>query len=166
MLICREPNASTTSGSTSSVFTVTAFGSRFEGNSRCKGALIFNSSSVNNGCCSADRREWEERSASSNSRMRIANSAIFSCSSCVEARTKLKKKSLQLKIPLHLMAKIRTDFPGRLSATPTSHDEECSQMHAWNHTSGQIAPHPRFTHELHGIARSHLNLSLRRVIIK
>ena len=58
------------------------------------------------------------------------------------------------------MAKIRTDFPGQLSATPTSNDEKCSQMHAWNHTSGQIAPHPRFTHELHGTARSHLNLSL------
>ena len=58
------------------------------------------------------------------------------------------------------MAKIRTDFPGQLSATPTSNDETCSQMHAWNHTSGQIAPHPRFTHELHGTARSHLNLSL------
>lgn len=161
----REPKASTTSGLWSSSFTTGALAFLSAGASRWSGAFMRRSSSVSNGWFSDDSCAWDVRSASSSSRTRVASSEIFSWSSCVEARTNL---------PLHYQYTLSfcnchnlTDFLALSSANPI-----CAWRQKWIisssiwHTSGQIAPHPRLTHELQGIALSHRSFSLGRIFRK
>lgn len=111
-LMDREPKASTISPFCSSSLTSLLGTLRWLGGSRCKGALIWRRSSTRRGCLSGETREWECLRPSSSSRTRLQRTEIFSWSSWVEARTKLRDCEGECGTG---RVRTRTDFPGLLS---------------------------------------------------